>query len=354
MRKVTLANYWHPIGTSDDVTQDPKQFKLLGEKLIAFRDAEGAVAFKDLCVHRGTALSLGWITHGRLTCPYHGWQYDRTGRCVHIPSLPEGASIPLKARATAYRVSEAYGLVWVAIDEPVQPIPAWPDNAWENPEYRVFLSGRYVWMSSAGRAVENALDFAHFNIVHKGLTELADGPVIKPYEVKETEFGLECAYEDGRLRREYSLYMPFTLHDKKTVIATDQGGTWSERGKAQLRSTTILTFIAAPTDVTVTNLYVFVARNHSLEMEDREFTRGPFELIMEQDRRIVESQRPLELPTDLREELHLKVPDAASILYRTLLGKIQRPERWTNPVEAGTSELAECRSEDLPQVVRQG
>jgi len=43
---------------------------------------------------------------------------------------------------------------------------------------------------------------------------------------------------------------------------------------------------------------------------------------MEQDRVIVESQRPEEIPTDLRDELHLKVPDASGIAYRRVLGRI--------------------------------
>jgi len=44
--------------------------------------------------------------------------------------------------------------------------------------------------------------------------------------------------------------------------------------------------------------------------------------IFEQDRRIIESQRPEEIPTDLRDELHLKVPDASGIAYRRLLSGI--------------------------------
>jgi hypothetical protein len=44
---------------------------------------------------------------------------------------------------------------------------------------------------------------------------------------------------------------------------------------------------------------------------------------MEQDRLVVESQRPERIPTDLRDELHLKVPDASGIAYRKYLGAIQ-------------------------------
>ena len=321
---VTLANYWHPIATSDEVVDQPRSFRLLGEQVVAFRDREGVAAFQDLCIHRGTALSLGSITDGRLTCPYHGWQYDRTGACVHIPALPPGASIPRKARAIVYRARERYGLVWVAMAEPAAPIPAWPENAWEDPDYRVFLAGTFTWNSSAGRAVENAMDFSHFEFVHAGYTKLADGPIIKPHEVEEIEFGLTYAYDDTNIRREYTLYTPFTIHDRKIQSPGSQGGgMWSDAVSAPdgRPAVTILTLIAAPVDEAHTRIYSFIGRNHSLDVSDEEWA-GSGNLILDQDRRIVESQRPEQIPTDLKDELHLKVPDASGIAYRRLLGRI--------------------------------
>ena len=188
----------------------------------------GVVAFKDLCIHRGAALSGGRITDGRLTCPYHGLEVRsrRSLRPYSVASAPD-SSIPKKARAISYQVREAYGLVWVAMHEPVQPFPTWPENAWDNPNYRVFLINQYLWKASAGRVIENAMDFSHFNFVHAGYTELADGPVIKPHEVRRTESGLAYAYEDTRIRREYVLYFPFLLHDTKRVIAVGNERTWS-------------------------------------------------------------------------------------------------------------------------------
>ncbi len=327
-RTTTLANYWHPIATSEEVVEQPRPFRLLGEQLVAFRDREGVAVFDDLCIHRGTALSLGEITDGRLTCAYHGWQYDRTGACVHIPALPPGGSIPRKARAIVRQAVERYGLVWVAMEEPVRPIPEWPENAWENPEYKVFLAGAWSWKSSAGRAVENAMDFSHFNFVHKGLTELADGPIVRSHEVRETEYGLEYSYDDTRLVRRYQLHCPFTLHDSKiqspNAAIPEGAANWSDVTSADLDkpAVTLLTFIAAPVDENHTRFYAFIGRNHSLDKPDSLFTDN-FDVIMEQDRRIVESQRPEAIPTDLKDELHLKVPDAAGIAFRRMLGRIQ-------------------------------
>jgi len=42
----------------------------------------------------------------------------------------------------------------------------------------------------------------------------------------------------------------------------------------------------------------------------------------DQDRVIVERQRPEELPLDLSEELHLKGPDAGTLQYRRMLAQI--------------------------------
>jgi phenylpropionate dioxygenase-like ring-hydroxylating dioxygenase large terminal subunit len=315
----TLASYWHPIATADDVVEQPRPFRLLGEQLVAFRDQQGVAVFQDLCIHRGTALSLGYITDGRLTCAYHGWEYDRTGACVHIPALPPGSKPPRKARAIVFRAQEKYGLVWVAMRDPVAPIPSWPNNAWDDPTYSVFRAGYWVWRASAGRAIENAMDFSHFNFVHKGYTELADGPIIKPHDVERTDYGLHYEYYDGLITREYSLYAPFTLHDRKVQANGD---------------TSILSMIASPVDSTTTGVYQFIARNHSGAValqgkgreQDEQEVRASFETVVRQDQRIVESQRPEQIPVDLREELHLKVPDATGIAYRKLLGEIARSE----------------------------
>src|SRR5262245_28625285 len=104
---ISMENFWHPIATSNEVTAQPRQFVLLGDKTVAFRDETGVTAFKDLCIHRGAALSGGKVKDGRISCPYHGWTYDRSGACVHIPSLPEGSPMPRRARAIAYQARDA-------------------------------------------------------------------------------------------------------------------------------------------------------------------------------------------------------------------------------------------------------
>jgi phenylpropionate dioxygenase-like ring-hydroxylating dioxygenase large terminal subunit len=322
-----LRPYWHVIAREADIGTAPSRHVLLGEPLVAWRGPEGVVVMKDLCIHRGAALSGGSIEDGTIRCPYHGWRYDAAGACVHIPSLPEGAPIPATARAIVHHARVAYGLVWVCLSDKPAAFPDFLAHAWDSPEYRTVYVHCYDWKTSAGRVAENAMDFSHFNFVHKGYTELADGPVIKPYEVARTPGGMTYTYDDGYLIREYVVEFPFLVHDRKRVVNPGGGATWSDRGEGRAGDVTLLSFLATPVDAARTHIHVLVTRNHSLERADSEFTGG-FGAVMEQDRVIVETQRPEEIPLKLREELHLKLADAPAMLYRRMLREIDLPDSY--------------------------
>ena len=82
---------------------------------------------------------------------------------------------------------------------------------------------------------------------------------------------------------------------------------------------TVVTVAASPTESRKTNVFRIVHRNY--QNEDPEFVAN-YLYVLEQDRRVVESIRPEEIPTTLKEELHIKVPDLASIAYRRWLGTV--------------------------------
>ncbi|MEO5665894.1 MAG: aromatic ring-hydroxylating dioxygenase subunit alpha [Nocardioides sp.] len=323
MTQPALTQFWHPICQSTDVDEKPRRFNLLDDDIVAFRDENGIAAFRDLCIHRGAALSLGWVREGRLVCPYHGWQYDRTGACVKIPSRPADAPIPAAAKATVYHAREKYGLVWVAMTEPAADIPLFPGDIYDLPEWKSFLSYRETWKTSASRAVENFMDFSHFPYVHEGLLGTEETAEVAPYTVEKREDGLHYWLEQEEpsdlygaggvqmVRYEYTLVVPFTIHLKKIELGS---------GKE-----TIITQFTSPKTPKSTEVFVVIVRNHSHDEPDSAF--GDFtNVIMEQDRPVVESQRPEELPDSLREELHIKVPDAASLLYRQRLAALGKVE----------------------------
>ena len=58
-----------------------------GKALVFFRTKGGALGcVSALCAHRGASLKKGCVSDGKIRCPFHGIEYDVSGKCVHIPS----------------------------------------------------------------------------------------------------------------------------------------------------------------------------------------------------------------------------------------------------------------------------
>ena len=73
--------------------------RLLGEDIVVWQGEDGqAQAWQDLCVHRGTRLSLGRVEGCTLHCPYHGWVYGADGQCVTHPGTARRATAAQGAR----------------------------------------------------------------------------------------------------------------------------------------------------------------------------------------------------------------------------------------------------------------
>ena len=54
---------------------------------VALFNVEGTFqALDNTCIHRGGPLGDGMCANGKVTCPWHGWQYDiATGECTSAP-----------------------------------------------------------------------------------------------------------------------------------------------------------------------------------------------------------------------------------------------------------------------------
>ena len=77
-----FRRYWIPAILAEEIAKKdgpPVRVKLLGEKLVAFRDTDGRIGMIDeFCAHRGVSLWFGRNEECGLRCPYHGWKYDVT------------------------------------------------------------------------------------------------------------------------------------------------------------------------------------------------------------------------------------------------------------------------------------
>lgn len=185
-----FRRFWYPVGYLEDLADGPVARRVLDEDLVVWADGEGgAAAAYDLCPHRSSKLSIGWVDDGCVVCPYHGWQFGTDGLAAHIPQLEEGVPVPPKARLNSVHCTVRYHVVWVALEEPVGGIPEIPE--FDDPEFRFVRQFDEVWSAAAPRLVDNSFDPAHVAYVHRKTFGQPDRARIAPPEITFTDEGLE-------------------------------------------------------------------------------------------------------------------------------------------------------------------
>jgi len=310
-----LRQFWYPVLWSKEVTDKPMATKLLDQPIVVWRSNGKVAAFYDLCIHRGTPLSLGWISGARLVCAYHGWNYGSDGNCTLIPSLPPDREIPAKARARAFHAQERYGLIWVCLDEPRQDIPELPAEFGDpNFKWEPYTS-EGQWRANAARMIENLADFSHFPWVHSGILGDPQQPECPAITITEINGGFQYEIDtpvnklrpDSAAKQLYTVILPFMV-----II--------QRRQPAGVEKHTNI-YLCTPVAHNETKFYRLAGRNFRDTKTDEQLN-ARHRQIFEQDKRIVESQRPWELPLDLAEELHLRGPDTPAVEYRRRLKQL--------------------------------
>ena len=312
-----LRSCWHPVTYSHELDSAPLAASLLEQPLVLWRGADNQVqALHDLCIHRGTALSLGTTMGDEIVCPYHGWRYATDGSCTHIPQLQEGDRIPRKARVEAYRCQERYGLVWVALDRPLYPLPEIAEL--ESPEWQSVFTGPFEWDCDSSRQIENFTDFGHFPFVHPGLLGDPERPTVPEHTVEHTGHVLyyEIVRPEAPNTEEFPVFANpqaeqptrsslYELHLPYTIVLRISWGV--QKGLVYL-------FVSQPVGPSRCIGYCIVGRNYNLD-QPASVLQDFEKVIFGQDQRVVESQRPEQVPFDLADELHLKF-DAVAVAYR--------------------------------------
>jgi phenylpropionate dioxygenase-like ring-hydroxylating dioxygenase large terminal subunit len=155
---------------------------------VLFLDAQGQpAALRDRCCHRTAKLSKGWCVNGALQCGYHGWTYNGQGKVIRIPQYDESRAIPAEYCTPAYPCTARYGYAWVALEEPIAPIPELPEFG--APGWRTIFQFYEAWATSPLRALENSFDNSHFSFVHRATFGVAAQPKPSRYELVTREGG---------------------------------------------------------------------------------------------------------------------------------------------------------------------
>ncbi len=167
-----LRRYWHAVTVAGELTeQQPiKAVRILGEDLVVFRDRKGIYGLvAERCPHRSASLAWGRVDDEGIRCPYHGWKFDRAGRCLEQPAEPAGSTFKDRIRHRAYPVEKLAGLLYTYLGpEPAPLLPRWDVLAREDGKRWTVIDSLLDcnWL----QPMENSVDPAHNQILHQRIT----------------------------------------------------------------------------------------------------------------------------------------------------------------------------------------
>lgn len=180
-----INNQWYAIISSRDIKPGRLvAVKRFGENIILFRNNAGKLGcVTDLCAHRGASLSKGCVSDGNIKCPFHGIEYDTTGKCVYIPSEGRSSESDFsRFNLKTYETREIGDIVFVWYGD------GKPDK--EPDHFDVITDSAFSydemmdsWDVHYSRVIENQLDVSHLAFVHKttigrGGRSLCNGPKV--------------------------------------------------------------------------------------------------------------------------------------------------------------------------------
>jgi phenylpropionate dioxygenase-like ring-hydroxylating dioxygenase large terminal subunit len=197
-----MRRYWIPAGFSHQIAapdSPPVRVRLLGERLVMFRDTQGrAGLLGEQCPHRTASLFFGRNEECGLRCVYHGWKFDIDGNCVDLPSEPRDYNLQSRIKATAYPCVERGGVVWAYMG-PAEHQPGFPELEWTAlPDDQRHLT-RHIQECNWLQGLEGGFDSSHLSFLHGGSARQEMRVVPTRYEVIPTDFGFVAGSgrEDG-------------------------------------------------------------------------------------------------------------------------------------------------------------
>jgi phenylpropionate dioxygenase-like ring-hydroxylating dioxygenase large terminal subunit len=289
-----IKNQWYAVLDSKQLQRN----KLIGvtrlsEKLVFWRDEDNQVhCIFDKCCHRGASLSAGKVVDSHVECPFHGLQYDNSGKVTMIPANGKQKPVSANYRVNSYVVKEAYGYIWLWYSDQI-------DNAPDIPFFQELRKGfsyggfSETWGVHYTRAIENQLDVVHLPFVHnttigRGNKTLVNGPVVK-WEDNLMTFYVKNETDNGQEPKR-----PGEIKDyaKLFSLQFQMPNLWQNRISDKVR----IVAAFAPIDDENTHIYIRFYQSFMkvpvLKQIVNNLSNISNKIILHQDRRVVLTQMP--------------------------------------------------------------
>lgn len=316
-----IRNQWYAVLESNEVKAGRViGTTRMGEKLVFWRNASGQIACtRDLCPHRGVALSAGKIVHDHIQCPFHGFEFDTSGACVLVPANGATTRPPKALHADGYPAREAHGYIWIWWGEPRTEYP--PIRYFESiDETFSYATVRDHWATHYSRAIENQLDvvhlpFVHHNTIGRGQRTVVDGPITnwgcQVNECNRLELWVYNRVEDGTPARSFR-EMPEPT--RRPALQFQFPNVWHNWISDDMRVAAAFAPIDDENTMMYIRMYQRVVRAPILRQIFNFFGKWSNLYIERQDKGVVETQQPKRSALKLGE--HLIPGDRPIIEYR--------------------------------------
>lgn len=346
-----LRRYWHPVAVSGQLSDEKpiRPVRLLGEDLVVFRDTQGRYGLVGRqCPHRNASLAYGLVDAEGIRCPYHGWKFDRDGRCLEQPAEPADSTFKDRIRHKSYPVEKLGGLLFAYLGPtPAPHLPRWDVLARE--DGRRWIEVQSVIDCNWLQPMENSVDPSHLYWLHGKTGHL--GTHMSQYEEKH-EFRI---FEYGIMKRRITPGMkpgdPPMIDQHPLVFPNTLRHVLKTRDKGLIRHNLQ---IRVPVDDTHTQVFVVYFEPSDTErspwdqdapwqfvaLKDKD-GRYDLDYVLAQDSMAWETQGPV---TDRSEE-HLAVSDEGIIHFRKLL------REQIEAVQKGESPLGVIRDPEKNEVI---
>jgi phenylpropionate dioxygenase-like ring-hydroxylating dioxygenase large terminal subunit len=249
-----LKNMWYAVAFTHEITDKPTRLMVLGQQLVAFRQ-------------------------------------KRSGKVVVMSDLPESERPPL---------------------------PDWGEAGhFDNPRFRA-VTGEFLWNANYERVTENGVDVAHTPWVHGGAFGNRDKPEVEDYTPVITPWSAEATVTLNPPARNVRGLWKWIYRSEPQDIVTSTAWFMPSLIRLHVRlplGEMVIYDTNIPVDETTT-LTKFIAFRSFFtgKWADKDALKRTYR-IFEQDKDVVEGQRPELLPMDLAGELHMR-SDAMSMAYR--------------------------------------
>ena len=181
-----IYNMWYAILDSKEVKNNKPLFaKRLNKNLVLWKDDSGNICcIDDKCCHRGASLSAGHVCKDNIICPFHGFEYDKTGKVVIIPANGRKTEVAKHYYVESYIVKELHDFIWFwyGDKDKVNENIAFPENL-KDKKFS-YTTIRDEWNINYTRCIENQLDvvhvpFVHYNTIGRGNKTVVNGPIVE-------------------------------------------------------------------------------------------------------------------------------------------------------------------------------